>query len=105
MKVGTMGLGKAKNKYMLGPMELGKARWKAEVDQDGYDAYSLANPSAIARLMSLVEDYTPIKPVMGKNLNSFEDGMFNGTLFGVPHSIVWGAIVIGIILSVFKIIA
>lgn len=82
---------------------LGAARFKEGRDPDGYDTKDLTTPDAITRVMSLVEDYTPIKPVMGKNLNSFEDAMFNGTLFGVPHSLVWGAIAVGVIMFVLQI--
>lgn len=75
---------------------MGKARFKEGVDDDGYDTKDLTTPDALTQAMSLIEDFTPIKPTMGKNLNSFEDAMFKGTLFGVPHTLIWGFVLIGI---------
>jgi hypothetical protein len=39
-------------------------------------------PSIIVQFMTLVEDFTPIKPITGKG-NSFEDGMFLCGMFGL----------------------
>jgi len=51
--------------------------------------------SLIVHGMSLLEDYTSIKPVLGKNINTFEDAMFRGGLFGLPHEIVWTLLIVG----------
>lgn len=60
----------------------------------------VTSPPLVVQAMSLLEDYTPIKPVMGKNLNSFEDAMFKGGLFGLPHEIVWTAVIAGVMYGV-----
>jgi len=52
--------------------------------------------SPLVQAMSLIEDYTPIKPVLGKNINSFEDAMFRGGLFGLPHEITWTLVILGV---------
>ena len=45
---------------------------------------ALKEPGIIVQFMTLVEDFTPIKPVAGKG-NSFEEAMFYTGLFGLKQ--------------------
>ncbi|MGB9576933.1 MAG: hypothetical protein ACP5O3_03905 [Candidatus Micrarchaeia archaeon] len=80
----------------------GEARFKEGKDEDGYDTKQLTTPDVLTQAMSLLEDFTPIKPVMGKNINGFEDAMMNGTLFGVPHEIIWSLVLAGIAVALIN---
>ncbi len=51
--------------------------------------------SPIVQLMSMVEDFTPIKPVTGKG-NTFEDSMFYAGLFGLKQEHVFLLIGLGL---------
>jgi hypothetical protein len=56
----------------------------------------LKKPGLIVSLMTILEDYTPIKPVRDPNLNSFEDGMFRAGLFGLSQRQIFMLIVVGL---------
>ncbi|MFH1106714.1 MAG: hypothetical protein V1787_02360 [Candidatus Micrarchaeota archaeon] len=66
-------------------------------DGSEHHAKPIRNSSWIVQAMSLVEDFTPIKPVMGANVNSFEDGMMRATLFGLNQRQVFLLIIIGLV--------
>ncbi|MEW5955517.1 MAG: hypothetical protein AB1626_03205 [Candidatus Micrarchaeota archaeon] len=61
---------------------------------------AVTSPPLLVQAMSLLEDYTPIKPVLGKDVNSFEDAMFKGGLFGAPQELVWTAVIIGVVYGI-----
>jgi hypothetical protein len=52
--------------------------------------------SPIVQFMTLVEDFTPIKPIEGKG-NTFEDGMFFAGLFGLKQNYVFALVIIGLV--------
>ena len=66
----------------------------------GHEHVRLGSP--ILQFASLVEDFTPIKPVRG-DLNSFEDGMFRVGLFGFTQRQVFFIISIGLVYTLVKI--
>ena len=51
--------------------------------------------SAIVQFMTLVEDFTPFKPIYGKG-NTFEEGMFLVGMFGVKHEHVLLLVALGL---------
>lgn len=53
------------------------------------------NSGIIVQAMSLVEDYTPIKPYLGKG-NTFDDAMFYVGLFGLRQEHVFLLVAIGL---------
>jgi len=67
---------------------------KVEKMQSKKEPYASHAPSAIVQAMSFVEDFTPIKPVVG-DINGFEDAMFKGSLLGLPHEISWAIVFAG----------
>ncbi len=54
------------------------------------------------QFMTLVEDFTPIKPVRGE-LNSFEDGMFRVGLFGLSQRQIFLLITVGLMFALLQI--
>ncbi|MBU1198033.1 hypothetical protein KJ765_06015 [Candidatus Micrarchaeota archaeon] len=71
------------------------------------DAYARGGPvrdsSWIVQFMSLLEDFTPIKPVRG-DLNSFEDAMFRVGVFGLSQRQTFLLITIGLVYALFVIL-
>jgi hypothetical protein len=57
---------------------------------------TVKEPELIVQFMTLVEDFTPIKPVTGKG-NTFEEGMFLVGMFGVKHEHVLMLAAIGLV--------
>ena len=57
---------------------------------------AIRESSPIVQFMTLVEDYTPIKPVAGKG-NTFEDSMFYAGLFGLKQSQVFLLVALGLL--------
>jgi hypothetical protein len=56
----------------------------------------MTKPSLIVSFMTLLEDFTPIKPVRDPNLNSFEDGMFRAGLFGLSQRHIFALLIVGL---------
>lgn len=63
----------------------------------------LHESSLIVQFMSLVEDFTPIKPVRGE-LNSFEDSMFRVGLFGFSQRQIYLMIAVGLVYALLQIV-
>ncbi|MCX6767312.1 MAG: hypothetical protein NTY90_01085 [Candidatus Micrarchaeota archaeon] len=57
---------------------------------------AIRESSPIVQFMTLVEDYTPIKPVTGKG-NTFEDSMFYAGLFGLKQGQVFLLVALGLL--------
>jgi len=63
---------------------------------------AVKSSSPIVQFMTLVEDYTPIKPVAGK-ANTFEDSMFYAGLFGLKQEHVFLLVALGLLYALMAV--
>jgi hypothetical protein len=56
--------------------------------------------SVIVQAMAMIEEYTPIKPVLGKG-NTFDDAMYYAGLFGLKHEQVFLLVALGLVYAIF----
>lgn len=57
---------------------------------------AIKESSAIVQAMAMVEEYTPIKPVLGKG-NTFDDAMYYVGLFGLKQEHVFLLVGLGLL--------
>jgi len=56
--------------------------------------------SVIVQAMAMIEEYTPIKPVLGKG-NTFDDAMYYAGLFGLKQEQVFLLVALGLVYAIF----